>query len=154
VVDTFPDACIVWGHRQPVEVVPSICSLTELVMRMYMGDTPDYPPHKLGPVVMDWYATSLERGLAEREHLDPGRVVDYGFREFGDDPMGTVEKIYGHFGLELPVESRAAIEAYIVANPKGKHGKHDYELEKYGLSERIINQRFAFYLDDNRYRIE
>jgi hypothetical protein len=153
VVETFPDVCLVWGHRDPLAVVPSICSLTEMVMGMYMGPGA-MGPEQLGPLVMDWYATSLERGMAAREKLEPGCVVDYGFQEFVGDPMATVEKIYDNFDLSLPVESRLAIEAYIEANPKGKHGKHDYDHARYGLSEKIINDRFAFYLDDTRYRID
>jgi hypothetical protein len=152
VVDTFPDACLVWGHRDPLEVVPSICSLTEMVMGMYMG--PDCPAAQdLGPLVMDWYASSLERGFEARARLDDGCIVDYGFREFVDDPMATVEKIYDHFDLAMPAESRHAIQAYIAANPKGKHGKHEYDHARYGLSEAKINERFAFYLEDTSYRI-
>ena len=29
----------------------------------------------------------------------------------------------------------------------GKHGKHDYRLEEYGLTEQQILDRFAFYIE-------
>jgi hypothetical protein len=39
------------------------------------------------------------------------------------------------------------------ANPKGKHGKHEYDLASYGLTREIIARRFAFYTDNKRWPI-
>ena len=36
---------------------------------------------------------------------------------------------------------------YADAHPMGKHGKHDYKLEEYGLTEQQICDRFAFYIE-------
>jgi len=67
--------------------------------------------------------------------------------------MAVVEKIYRAFGLPLGAESRAALQAHVDANPKGKHGKHEYNLAEYGLTRELIEQRFAFYTSDTRWPI-
>jgi hypothetical protein len=66
--------------------------------------------------------------------------------------MGTVERIYGHF--ELPINNAAseALGAHIAANKKGRHGKHEYKLEDWGLSQQDVLARFAPYIE--RFGIE
>ena len=67
--------------------------------------------------------------------------------------MGVVERIYDGFGFELGMASRAAMQVYMDAHPKGQHGKHVYDLASFGLSVTDVEQRFAFYLDDSRWPI-
>ena len=45
------------------------------------------------------------------------------------------------------------MEAHIEANPKGKFGKHEYDLAEYGLTRDMIEQRFALYTRDTRWPI-
>ncbi|MEH6550366.1 MAG: sulfotransferase [Pseudomonadales bacterium] len=66
VISSFPDACVIWGHRSPLDVVPSISSMTAMVARMFGGNIEALSDKQLGPIVMEFYATSLERGLAAR----------------------------------------------------------------------------------------
>ncbi|TDG13951.1 sulfotransferase [Seongchinamella unica] len=153
IIKVFPDARFVWCHRDPQAVVPSINSMNKVVMGMYAGDCSHLDAGDMGRAVMEWYALSLERGLAARARLDPALFVDCSQQELVDDPMGVVERVYGQFGMELDCAARAAFTAHIEANPKGKHGKHEYRLEEYGLTRELIARRFAFYTDDQRWPI-
>lgn len=146
VVKTFPDASLVWGHREPVGVVASICSMTEMVFTMHFGDQSPETLTALGPRVMDWYASSLEVGLEDRMALDETRVVDYGFKEFIAEPRQIVERIYQHFELPMPEATQEAIEAHLAKHTRGKHGQHEYKLQRYGLSEDAVRERFGKYL--------
>jgi hypothetical protein len=67
--------------------------------------------------------------------------------------MAVVERVYEAFGLSMSDESRAAMQAHIDANPKGKHGKHEYNLAEYGLTRELIEDRFAFYTNAGRWPI-
>ena len=67
--------------------------------------------------------------------------------------MGVVARIYDRFELELAPAAQAAIQAYVDANPKGKHGKHAYDLSSYGLTEADVSKRFEFYLSNERWPI-
>ena len=153
ILKIFPDARFIWCHRDPQAVVPSINSMNKVVMGMYAGDYSHLDAGQIGRAVMEWYALSLEKGLADRAKLPAELFVDCSQREFVDDPMTVVAKVYEAFGLPLGDESRAAMQSHVDANPKGKHGKHEYDLAEYGLTREMIDQRFAFYSGDERWPI-
>ncbi len=148
VLGEFPDASIVWSHRDPLMCTASICSMTYAIAQGSL----DMPKDVLGPVVMDFYATSLERGLAARDRSDPARFVDVTHDDFVRDSVGTARRIYEAFGLRLEGEAEAAMEAHMAANPKGKHGSHQYSLEEWGLDAEQVRGRFAPYIE--RFAIE
>jgi hypothetical protein len=139
----FPDARIVWSHRDPIVCIASICSMTHLLMRAWMA----VDARELGPRVLDFYATSLERGLAARDACDPARFVDVHHDEIAGDPIAVAERIYARFGRPLDRETREAILRYARAHPKGEHGVHAYRLEDYGLTPAVVEQRFASYCE-------
>ena len=150
--EVMPDACVLWGHRSPLEVIPSIASLTSMAAKMYAGHMPTLSDTALGPLVMDFYANSLQRGIASREQLSELSFCDYSFRHFVDQPMAVVEGAYRYFSIELSDEVAQQLRCYIDDNPKGKHGKHHYDYAKYGLSESMIRERFDFYFSHPRYQ--
>jgi len=153
ILRVFPDARFIWCHRDPQKVVPSINSMNRAVMTMYAGDYSHLDGGQIGRAVMDWYAMSLERGLAQRERLSPELFVDCSQREFVENPMGVVERVYDAFDLELTAAARASMQAHIDANPQGKHGRHEYDLAEFGLTRELIDQRFACYPGDRRWPI-
>jgi hypothetical protein len=61
--------------------------------------------------------------------------------------------VYDSFDLPMSEQSRAALQSHIDANPKGKHGKHEYKLADYGLTPEMIKERFEFYTSDQRWPI-
>ncbi len=153
IFEVFPDAQFVWCHRQPLPVVASINSMNREVMRMYAGDTSHLQQVEIGRAVMEWYALSLERGLDARSRHPAERFVDCSQAEIAGSPMAVVERIYDAFGFELGTDARDAIQGYVDANPKGKHGKHVYDLASFGLTESDVKDRFEFYLGDSRWPI-
>ena len=153
IMKVFPDARFIWCHRDPVAVVPSINSMNKLIMAMYAGDFSHLDSGEIGVAVMEWYASSLEKGLAQRERLPEEIFVDCSQGDFVDQPMAVVERVYEAFGLSMSDESRAAMQAHVDANPKGKHGKHEYNLAEFGLTREMIEKRFAFYTSAGRWPI-
>src|SRR6056297_163471 len=101
ILEVFPDARFVWCHRDPQKVVPSINSMNRVVMNMYAGDCGDLDKQEIGRAVMEWYALSLEQGLAMREKLPANRFVDCSQADFVADPMRVVESVYSAFDLPL-----------------------------------------------------
>jgi hypothetical protein len=142
-VESFPDVGIVWTHRNPLECTASICSMTAQLMAAREG----LDLQQLGPVVMDFYATSLERGLAAREALDPGRIIDVRYGDFVTDSFAQAERIYRHFELPMDATIVKALRDHVDSHPQGKHGSHDYELSRYGLTRQSVLDRFAPYVE-------
>ncbi|MCR9104649.1 MAG: sulfotransferase [Gammaproteobacteria bacterium] len=153
ILEVFPDARFIWCHRDPQKVIPSINSMNKVVMHMYAGDYSHIDAGEIGRAVMEWYALSLERGLDMRARYPQELFVDCSQAEFVENPMGVVERVYQSFELPLSADARAVLQAHIDANPKGKHGKHEYDLAEYGLTRELIAERFAFYTGDGRWPI-
>jgi hypothetical protein len=142
-VELFPDACIVQTHRDPAEVIPSYCSMMAALMTI----REQVDPQSLGPVVLEYLARSLERGLAARERSDAARFIDVDYRAFTADPLREIAKVYGYYGLPFSQATENAMAGFVKANPQNKHGAHRYSLEEYGLTRDAVRERLRFYLE-------
>ena len=143
IVGLFPDACIVQTHRDPAEVIPSYCSMMQALMSIRAA----VDPRELGPVVLEYLARSLERGLALRERCDPARFVDVDYRAFVAAPVAEVARVYERFRLPFADDLERAMQRFLDENPQGKHGAHHYALEDYGLTAAAVRDRLAFYVE-------
>lgn len=142
--ERYPDACIVQTHRDPLEVVPSLASLS-LVLRSLSSDSTD--PHTLGTDVASFWASALDRSLCfRRAHPElESRFVDVWFDEIAADPIAVIERIHERFDRPLSTQSRNEMLRYVAANPRGRYGRHDYSLEEFGLSRQTESRRFSTY---------
>ena len=139
----YPDAVLVWTHRDPAKVVPSAVSLTGL---MRAANTPHYDPVKFGREWATIEELSLHRGLAVRDR-DPHkeRHIDVRYPDLMADPVGTVARVCEEAGMPFGDGSRAAVQQWIDDHPSGEHGVHRYTAAEYGLDEDRIRERFSFY---------
>jgi hypothetical protein len=142
-VDQFPDCCIVFTHRNLGEVMASYCSMMAMLFNLNgFGEQVG-----LGETVLEYLARSMERALEARDRVGSGRFIDIRFDDFVADNMATLDTIYSHFELPIDDDARETMASHVRNNPKGKHGKHEYDLEQYGLSADRIRDRLSFYVD-------
>ena len=143
IVDVFPDCGVILTHRDPIEAIASYCSMMEtLLASQGFSAQPN-----LGATVLDFCATSLERGYAVRDAGDPKRFIDLRFADFVEDSMAAIRSIYQHFELELSEEAERLMLGYLGDNPRGKHGTHEYDLARYGLTQDQVRDRLGWYID-------
>jgi hypothetical protein len=57
------------------------------------------------------------------------------------DPLGTLERVYGHFGL--PFTGAAADAMRVMVSQKGASSAHQYTLADFGLTAEDVNERFG-----------
>ena len=148
---TYPDACIVQTHRDPVKVATSYASLTTLVRAMSSDRVDPFE------VAADWtprLARALDRAADVRDssRFAAERFHDVHFPALLADPMKIVEEIYGRFDFELTGEAADRMRQFVEQNPQGKHGVHRYAPAEYGLDVATERKRFARYTD--RFGIE
>ncbi len=89
----------------------------------------------------------MRQGIAFRESgkVPPEAFFDMHFPEFIQDPVAMVGQIYQHFGLELSSANEERMSNFLAENPPGKHGKHSYTLERFGLDPAKERERYRFY---------
>lgn len=143
--EVYPDAQLVMTHRDPVEVVGSCCSLIKY-SRLVYADNID--PKVIGQTFMDTFRIMIDRQKAFRAERGPKAIHDVQYVDTVRDPIGTVRKIYEAFDEEFTPAAQAAMNSYVADNPKGKHGKHEYDLAEYGLSAGEVREAFSDYVED------
>ncbi len=140
----YPDAGIIQTHRNPLEVMASLASLSTR-LRSAFSDHVD--PHQVGREMSARWSDGLSRALAARDNgrIRVDRVIDIDYRQLVADPFPSIEAIYQRFGLALRPSAIAAMGRFLRRNPKDRHGRHLCSLEEYGLDEHREAQRFAAY---------
>jgi hypothetical protein len=140
---TYPDAVLIWTHRDPAAVLPSAVSLTGF---MRESNTPGYDPVRFARewVVMEELA--LYRGLATRDRDGKeARNIDVDYRSLMRDSVGTVATVCERLGVAFDDEARRAVQRWLDEHPQGEHGVHRYTAADFGLDADRLRARFDFY---------
>ena len=140
----YPDAQLVMTHRDPVEVVGSACSLIRHVRPMF-SDVVDL--RAIAEQMIDTFDRMIARQNAFRDEHGENAIYDIHYEEQLRDPIGQMRKLYAHFGEPLTPESEAAMVGLLARNPQGKHGKHTYSLEEFGLTAAGVHKHFQDYYE-------
>lgn len=145
-LETYPDARLVWTHRDPAVVLPSAVSFTGYIRAT---NTPAFDPVRFG---REWAVLEelvLRRGLSVRDRLPDAadRIYDLHYGDLMRDPVGTLESIFGHFGMPFTDESRRGVQRWVDEHPKTAHGVHTYRAEDFGLDRDRLRARFGFYVE-------
>lgn len=143
-IAVYPDAKLIWTHRDPMKILPSVASL----IGTFRSATPGYDPKLLGPSWTAFEELGLRRGLDMRAELfRPENVYDMQYRDVMRDPIAAIQAAHDHFGMTLSERSRANILAFLAENAKDKHGTHHYTAEEYGLSDETLARTFKGYVE-------
>lgn len=142
--ESYPDACVVMTHRDPVEVTASNASLTA-TLRSAFSDNVD--PLEVGPECSLRWAGAINRALISRDRgcAPAERFVDLYYSDLVSDPVGAVRKVYRNFDIPLPDDMEERIRGFLLQHPKDRFGKHRYELEEFGLNREEEERRYAAY---------
>jgi len=138
----YPDACIVMTHRDPLRVVPSVCSLAA-AMRGMLTDRLDL--RRIGAETLEAIGVGPDRAIESRSRSDPARFFDVSYDRLIAAPVETVRDVCRHFGYTFGPEYEARARRWLAENPQHKHGVHRYRLGDFGLAESDVERHFAGY---------
>ena len=140
----YPDARLVFVHRDPVKVLLSVARLTEVVRRPF---TRRLDLVELGREESQRWWEGTQRMIAVGDDAGlPEPVCHVHHLDLVSDPVATVEQVYGHFGLALPSAAARGMERYVAAQPNGGYGRHAYRLEDHGLDADAERDKFRAYM--------
>lgn len=140
---TFPDAKLVFTHRDPVKTVGSVLSL----MWFYTVQHTDAPCRaKVREIWLDFAEQMLRRAMTARENIPAAQQFDVHYEEMNRDWRGTMARLYDFAGLDFTPEAEGALADWLAENQReGRHEGHRYALEDFGLTAEDVDSRMAFY---------
>jgi len=145
-MQVYPDARVVMTHRDPLKVLPSCASFTEVLRGSF---TNCLDRKNLGmEIARHWEkGARLATEFWQKNGNSQERFSNVHYADLMRDPMAVVRRIYKHFDMELKSESELAMLRFLAENPQNRYGVHRYTLEKFGLDPGGERRNFEFYRD-------
>lgn len=145
-IASYPDAMIVQTHREPLEVLGSVASLTA-TLRGAFSDSID--PTAIGREVSQRWgqAATLSIEMRNTAHADTDRFFDVRYEDLVMDPMTVIGRLYEYFELELTSAVESKMREYVVevSRKRRKQQPHQYSIDSFGLVRAHENKRFQAY---------
>jgi hypothetical protein len=142
---TYPDATVVFSHRDPAKTMPSTVSTTAMV-RWIRSDNLDIPG--LADLVSLIFSAGLNT-VAERYAASalPAANGHVRFTELMADPVAAIGPAFEAIGRNFSDQHRAAVLSYLENKPRGKHGRHDYTAQEWGFTVDALREGCATYIE-------
>jgi hypothetical protein len=139
--DTYPDACIVWVHRDPVQVIASQITAFGQINECLAGS-------------LDWDAWAKAQLETARHTIhanlhdplvDDPRIHHVRYPDFARGPVETIREFYEKFGIPFTAETETAMRAWLANNPGDRHGKFVYSTDVLPEDVDALTVEFAPY---------
>ena len=139
--DTYPDARIVWVHRDPVQVLASQIVAFGQINESLAG-------------TMDWrrYAEATIEGSRTNFHayltdplVDDQRIHHVRYRDFVADPVETIGGFYDFAGVPFTNAAEKGMRDYLATNRSDRYGKFRYSTDVLPVPVQHLHEEFAGY---------
>lgn len=120
--DTYPDATLVWLHRDPVQVA---ASRTMMMADITEGITGPVDLLATARLHLDLTRASIANTMCHPLTDDP-RILHIRYLDFVADPIGTIRRYYRFSGRTLTSAAERAMRTYLAHNKGDRHGKFRY----------------------------
>jgi hypothetical protein len=141
--EIYPDARLVFIHRDPVRVLASVAKLTEVLRRPFARSIDRV---EIGRQVCASWIDGAQRmcDLAG----DSGTVLHLHYRQIIASPLDAVRAIYRHCDLELTEDVEVRMRTWLLkAANRARGRRRHYDLAQFGLDPHVIRERFARYTE-------
>jgi hypothetical protein len=145
----YPDARLVFIHRDPVRVLASVMRLTEVLRRSFARSVDRI---ELGRHVSASWVDGAKRmsTLSARDHS----VLHLHYHQIVASPLDAVRAVYRHCDLVLTEETEARMRRWLRTAVNISRPWRDYSLAEFGLDPHVLRERFARYTDTFGIEIE
>lgn len=143
-LEVFPDARILFIHRDPTAVVGSSCSM---VWNQMSVQTDSADPHWIGREWLRKTRLKIDRMRAARGDLPAARMIDVQYAAMDRDWRSEMGRIYDFLGMDIgPAEP--AMADYVARCERNPFRKHRYDLSDFGLERGAVHEAFADYVEE------
>jgi hypothetical protein len=138
---TYPDATLVYLHRDPVQVAASSTAMMRDIMEGIVG-----PIDMVKEAQMHVERVRMSIGNTMTNPLiDDPRILHIRYRDFVADPIATIRGYYAFAGRDFTPQAETAMRDYLAHNKGDRHGKFAYStqlLTDAGFDIDALNEEF------------
>jgi hypothetical protein len=147
----YPDASLVWLHRDPVMVAASSTMMMADIMEGIVGQIDLVAEARMH---VERVRASIANTMSNPLLADP-RIHHVRYKDFVRDPVATLRGYYAFAGREFGSRQEDAMRDYLANNKGDRHGKFEYSTKVvtdagYDLDE--LNEEFRPFRE--RYGVE
>jgi hypothetical protein len=142
-LSTFPDARIVWAHRDPFKAAASFLRLNYL-SRSVMGA--DLDVDVIVANVLRQLHAHVTRPLQTRRRIGDDRFFDLHYADLMRDPIAVMRALYDWAADDLPSATENAMLRWLQQHPQDRHGVAPYSLDGSGVTRADLEPLFDEYL--------
>jgi hypothetical protein len=139
---TFPDAKVIWTHRDPFAAVASSMSMRGQSRPVFNKDADVAYMRDRFPLQLALHAVRPLEMSRER----PNDIHHLYYDDLIRDPIAQMKRVYAWLGDAWTPDAEAGMHAWLEANPQGRFGKHSYSLGQWGLTRKGLEPYFSDYL--------
>ena len=141
--ETYPDAQLIWIHRDPVQATASRIVLTGQIYEHIIGH-------------LDWKAHAAETlaicranyaGNAKDPLADDKRIFHVRYHEFTHDPVAKIREVYEYFDVPFDARTETPMRAWLQSNKPDRYGKFVYSLGAIGEDIEALYREFSPYIE-------
>jgi hypothetical protein len=141
-VAAFPDARFVMTHRDPTDVLISVCDVYADIAENF---TDELDRHYVGRLNLEQWAIGIDRLIAFRDGVGRGLFYDIDFRAMQSDPIGEVRGLYDWVGVPVSHEFETRMQLWWETNSAAREASSHSSPSVYGLDLDQVRRRFAGY---------
>jgi Sulfotransferase family len=142
-LDTYPDAHILWIHRDPVVTT---ASFQELIAQVFEGIAGEVDRTALAASNLAGVRERLSTVMSDPLTDDP-RIVHVPYHEVFADPVEAIRRAYDRFGREFSDRYRAGLDVWLGNSRRDRYGRFSYSMEALGVDLRELYDEFQSYFD-------
>jgi len=139
--DTYPDATLVYLHRDPVMVAASSTAMMRDIMMGIVGEIDMIAEARMH---VERIRMSIANTMSN-PFIQDKRILHVRYKDFVSDQIGTIRKYYEFTGRELTTQAEEAMREYLANNKGDRHGKFEYSktlLTDAGFDIDELNEEF------------
>jgi hypothetical protein len=140
---TFPDARIVWAHRDPFTAAASFLRLNYL-SRAVLGA--DVDVDVVVANVLRQLQAHVTRPLRTRRRIGDDRFFDLHYADLIRDPITVMRSLYDWAADDLTAGTEHAMQRWLEQHPQDRHGVAPYSLDGSGVTRADLEPLFDEYL--------
>jgi hypothetical protein len=152
-IKTYPDARIVFLHRDPMKVLGSVASLA-MKLRSAFSNRIDPLQTGINEARVLNEVTLKMMEFRERHQSLSDHFIDVQYLDLVRDPVAMVRQIYEYFGLSLSAGAEKHMRVFLDSRRNKKRPKHVYSLADFGLEPDWKASCLAAYCDRFGVKIE